>query len=397
LYATPTAAGSHEMMQQSKGKEAEAVTAAEDKKGKGVVEEGAAASAASPSPDSFSCASCLRARSLPDGLSEASVSRCCDVPDAQVVSLCGGARVASQLLRAGVATQEGLAALDVDDEEDGAALSRVASAARVNPDALLDWVTQARGRELDEVMHDLLAPPHPEVKSWDVKLVFARLEERAGVSTPADLAAAPIETTLLPALHGLNLTARDLVLMRAKADARLAEAPPWMAMAKLSFPTFGSGGYGDGGGEGGEGAADGDGGGEGGDDTVDVELLRVALETMREHPDIAQVGESVRHLYRISCNVVDNPEEARYRRLRVDNRAYVAHVLGVRGAGLAMEALGWRDSPDGATCELPQEGVRISSASTGVILDCMKGLIARAALKTVADAREEDNLDDAQQ
>ena len=123
-----------------------------------------------------------------------------------------------------------------------------------------------------------------------------------------------------------------------------------MAQAKLTFPTF----YGDGGDEG-EGVGDED------EDTVDLELLRVALQTMREHPDTAQAGESVRYLYRISCNIVDNPEEARYRRLRLDNRAYVAHVCGVKGAALAMEALGWRESPDGSTCVLPQEGVRISS------------------------------------
>ena len=204
--------------------------------------------------------------------------------------------------------------------------------------------------------------------------MFARLEERAGVSTPAYLAAAPIDTTLLPALHGLNMTARDLVLMQAKAEARLVEAPPWMAQAKLTFPTY----YGDSGDKG-EGVGD-----DEDDDTVDLELLRVALQTMREHPDIAQAGESVRYLYRISCNIVDNPEEARYRRLRLDNRAYVARVCGVKGAALAMEALGWRESPDGSTCVLPQEGVRISSVTTDVILDCMKGLITRAALNSVA-------------
>lgn len=368
----------------SKGKEVEGAV---DKKGKGVDdEEGAAAVAPWSTQEgqgllTFSCISCLGARSLPEGMSEA-VSRCCDVPDAQVVSLCGGARIASQLLQAGVSTQEGLAALDVDGE-DGSELSRVASAARVNPDALLEWVTQARGRELDEVMHDLLAPPHPEVKSWDVKVVFARLEERAGVSTPADLAAADLELTLLPALHGLTLTARDLVLMRAKAEARLAEAPPWMWLVKSSFGS----GYGDG-------IVNVDDGAAVGDDTVDVELLRVGLQTMREHPDIAQAGESVRYLYRISCNIVDEPEEARYRRLRLDNRAYVAHVCGVKGAGLAMEALGWRESLDGSACVL-REGARISSATTDVILECMKGLIARAALKTVAAAAPQGNDSDA--
>ena len=318
----------------------------------------------------FSCASCLRARWLPDGLSVASLSRCCDVPDAQVVMVCGGARVASQLLQAGVATQVDLAALGVD-LEGGSELLRVARAARVNADALLEWVTYARGRELDEVMHDVLAPPLPEQRAWDVALLFSRLEERAGVSTPADLIAAPIETTLLPALQGLNLTARDLVLMRAKAKARLAQSPPWMALAKLSFPTSAFTLNVD---SGGAVSADAD--------TVDVGLLGVALQTMQEHPNISAAGESVRYLYRISCNVVDSPGDARYRRLRVDNRAYVAHVLGVRGASLGFEALGWVESPDGSTYVLPEDA-HISSATTDIIMDCMKGLIAQAASQTV--------------
>ena len=360
-----------------------------DRKGKGVeVVDGSGASAApslassingghSRSKPTFTCASCLRVRLLPDGISEASISRCCDVPDAQVVSVCGGARIASQLLQAGIATLEGLAAIDVG-EKDGSELSRVASMARVNSDALMEWVMQARGRELDEVMHELLAPPDPGGRSWDVKVVFARLEEQAGVSTPADLANAPIETTLLPVLHGLNLTERDLVFMRAKAEARLVDAPPWMTQAKSTFPTFGSG-YGDG--EEGDKVS-----GEGvRDDTVDVELLRVALQTMREHPDITQAGESVRYLYRISCNIADQPDEVRYRRLRIDNRAYVAHVCGVKGASLAMEALGWCESPDGATCVL-HGSKHIGSTTMDVILECMKGLIARAALNTVAAA-----------
>jgi len=36
----------------------------------------------------------------------------------------------------------------------------------VNPDALIEWVSQARSLELDEVMHEVLAPSHPEQKSW---------------------------------------------------------------------------------------------------------------------------------------------------------------------------------------------------------------------------------------
>lgn len=370
----------HAVQSKGKGKEPEAVV---DKKGKGVdVGDGASAPTLERGSGTalvFKCVSCAQPRLLPDGLREVSVSQCCDIPDAQLASLCGGVRIASQLLQAGIATQGQLAALDVDGEV-GTELLRVASVARVNVDELVEWVAQARSLELDEVMHDLLAPPHPELTCWDVKLVFSRLEERAGVSTPADLAAAPIETTLLPALHGLNLTARDLVLMRAKAETRLAESPPWMALAKSSFPALTSG-YGDKLG----GAATGEGGWDPAPapDTVDVELLRAALQTIKEHADISQAGESVRYLYRISCNVVDSPEELRYRRLRVDNRAYVAHVLGVRGACLGMEALGWRESPDGSLCVLPKDA-RITSETTDVILECMKGLIARAALQTTA-------------
>jgi hypothetical protein len=62
---------------------------------------------------------------------------------------------------------------------DGGELSRVASTARVNTDALIEWVSQARSLELDEVMGEVLAPSHPEQTSWDVKAVFTRLEERA--------------------------------------------------------------------------------------------------------------------------------------------------------------------------------------------------------------------------
>lgn len=81
----------------------------EDVKGKG--------DGASNDEESFTCASCLRPRLLPEGLSSASVSRCCDVPDAQVMSMVGGGRVAAALLQAGIATQEALAALDVDDTD----------------------------------------------------------------------------------------------------------------------------------------------------------------------------------------------------------------------------------------------------------------------------------------
>eukprot|EP00227_Mantoniella_beaufortii_P009930 CAMPEP_0197580886 /NCGR_PEP_ID=MMETSP1326-20131121/4573_1 /TAXON_ID=1155430 /ORGANISM="Genus nov. species nov., Strain RCC2288" /LENGTH=423 /DNA_ID=CAMNT_0043144713 /DNA_START=96 /DNA_END=1367 /DNA_ORIENTATION=+ len=365
----------HQLKGKGKGKEEEeAPTAGED---------GAKGSCDGGAPRAFACESCLRTRLLPDGLSEASVSRCCDLPDAQVIAVCGGARVASQLLQAGIATQQGLAALGIDEDDDTSELCRVASVARVNVDALVEWVQQARERELDEVMHDLLAPPPHRL--WDVKLVFARLEERAGVSTPADLANAPVERTLFPALEGLDLTLRDVVLMTQKAAARIADAPPWMAVAKSYFPAIsnpGGGEINDGEAGGEEGGVEGD-AGDGAADAVDAQLLRVALQTMREHPDITQAGEAVRYLYRLTCNIVDQPEEVRYRRLRVDNRAYVAHVLGVRGASLGMEALGWRESPDGSICVLP-DAVRISHSSAEIILECMKGLIALAGIQMVA-------------
>ena len=311
------------------------------------------------STSSFSCVGCARARDVPDGLSDAQLARCCDVPDAQVCAIVGGARSAAQLLRAGVATQEALAALDTtgDDASEGVRVSR---AARVNVDALEEWVAAARGKELDEVMAEILAPGSDE--TWTVASVFARLEERAGVSTPADLLAASVERTLLPALADLGVVERDTALWRARATARLADAPAWMREAKLDFPAL---------------DADGE------RDSTDEALLRVALDEMETHPEVSAAGEAIRYLYRLSCNVADSPEEPRFRRLRVDNRAYVNHALGVRGGTLAMEALGWRVSEDGSACVL--------SASRGIgertlqtLQDRIKAMVAKLAARQAA-------------
>lgn len=314
------------------------------------------------STSSFSCVGCARARDVPDGLSDAQLARCCDVPDAQVCAIVGGARAAAQLLRAGVATQEALAALDTtgDDASEGVRVSR---AAHVNVDALEEWVAAARGKELDEVMAEILAPGSDE--TWTVASVFARLEERAGVSTPADLLAASVERTLLPALADLGVVERDTVLWRARATARLADAPAWMREAKLEFP-----------------ALDAD-EPDAAHDSTDEALLRVALDEMETHPDVSAAGEAIRYLYRLSCNVAESPEEPRFRRLRVDNKAYVNHALGVRGGTLAMEALGWRVSEDGSACVL--------SASRGIgehtlqtLQDRVKAMVAKLAARQAA-------------
>jgi len=314
------------------------------------------------STSSFSCVGCARARDVPDGLSDAQLARCCDVPDAQVCAIVGGARAAAQLLRAGVVTQEALAALDTtgDDASEGVRVSR---AARVNVDALEEWVAAARGKELDEVMAEILAPGSDE--TWTVASVFARLEERAGVSTPADLLAASVERTLLPALADLGVVERDTALWRARATARLADAPAWMREAKLEFP-----------------ALDAD-EPDAAQDSTDEALLRVALDEMETHPDVSAAGEAIRYLYRLSCNVAESPEEPRFRRLRVDNKAYVNHALGVRGGTLAMEALGWRVSEDGSACVL--------SASRGIgehtlqtLQDRIKAMVAKLAARRAA-------------
>lgn len=314
------------------------------------------------STSSFSCVGCARARDVPDGLSDAQLARCCDVPDAQVCAIVGGARAAAQLLRAGVATQEALAALDTtgDDASEGVRVSR---AAHVNVDALEEWVAAARGKELDEVMAEILAPGSDE--TWTVASVFARLEERAGVSTPADLLAASVERTLLPALADLGVVERDTALWRARATARLADAPAWMREAKLEFP-----------------ALDAD-EPDAAQDSTDEALLRVALDEMETHPDVSAAGEAIRYLYRLSCNVAESPEEPRFRRLRVDNKAYVNHALGVRGGTLAMEALGWRVSEDGSACVL--------SASRGIgehtlqtLQDRVKAMVAKLAARQAA-------------
>ena len=110
----------------------------------------------------------------------------------------------------------------------------------------------------------------------------------------------------------------------ARATARLADAPAWMREAKLEFP-----------------ALDAD-EPDRAQDSTDEALLRVALDEMETHPDVSAAGEAIRYLYRLSCNVAESPKEPRFRRLRVDNTAYVNHALGVRGGTLAMEALGWR-------------------------------------------------------
>ena len=318
------------------------------------------------STSSFSCVGCARARRVPDGLSDAQLTRCCDVPDAQVCAIVGSARVAAQLLCTGIATQEALAALDTtgDDASDGVRVSR---SARVNMDALEEWVAAARGKELDEVMAEILAPGSN--KTWTVASVFARLEECAGVSTPADLLAAPVERTLLPVLADLGVVERDTALWRARATARLADAPPWMREAKLEFPAI---------------VAD---DADGARDSTDEALLRVALDEMETHPDVSAAGEAIRYLYRLSCNVADSPEEPRFRRLRVDNRAYVNHALGVRGGTLAMEALGWRVSEDGSACVL-SESRGIGERTLQTLQDRIKALVAKLAARKAARETE---------
>ena len=318
------------------------------------------------STSSFSCVGCARARRVPDGLSDAQLTRCCDVPDAQVCAIVGSARVAAQLLCTGIATQEALAALDTtgDDASDGVRVSR---SARVNMDALEEWVAAARGKELDEVMAEILAPGSN--KTWTVASVFARLEERAGVSTPADLLAAPVERTLLPVLADLGVVERDTALWRARATARLADAPPWMREAKLEFPAI---------------VAD---DADGARDSTDEALLRVALDEMETHPDVSSAGEAIRYLYRLSCNVAEFPEEPRFRRLRVDNRAYVNHALGVQGGVLAMEALGWRVSEDGSACVLSASR-EIGEHTLQTLQDRIKALVAKLAARKAARETE---------
>lgn len=322
-----------------------------DRKGK--APEAALASTSS----SFSSASCLRTRSMPVGLSGVDVARCCDVPDKQVCAIVGGARVAHRLLTAGIATQESLAALDTTDT------NHVAVTARVNEDAFLEWIAVARGKELDEIMADILAPASDD--KWSVKSVFARLEERAGVSTPADLVAVPVETTLLPALRDLGISLRDTALWRARATARLAAAPAWMKTAKLEFPEV---------------ADDDDETHDTNKDTTNQTLLKVALDTMQTHPDVNATGEAIRYLYRIACNVAESPDEKRFRKLRVDNQAYVAHAMGVKGGTLAMESLGWQLGDDGSAVVLPESQV-IGTHTLQTLKDRIKAMVAKFAAR----------------
>ena len=74
--------------------------------------------------------------------------------------------------------------------------------------------------------------------------------------------------------------------------------------------------------------------------------------------------------------------------MRVDNRAYVNHALGVRGGALAMEALGWRVSEDGSACVLSaSRGVGESTLRT--LQDRIKALVAKLAARQAA--RETDS------
>ena len=332
------------------------VTVSAPFKGKGKAPEVGDASTASTN-SSFSCVSCLLTRRMPDGLNDMDVARCCDVPDEQLCTIVGGAIVAQRLLKAGIATQESLAALDTTDT------NRVMLAARVNADALLEWIAVARGKELDEVMADILAPAGDA--KWTVASVFARLEERAGVSTPADLVAAPVETTILPALRDLGISERDTALWRMRATERLATAPAWMKTAKLEFPSVA---------EDDETASR--------SDTTDLALLRVALDTMETHPDINFAGEAIRYVYRIACNVANAPDEKRFRKLRVDNRAYVTHAVRIRGGTLAMEALGWQLSDDGSVCALPDSRV-IGTETLQTLQDRIKAMVAKLAARQI--------------
>ena len=119
-------------------------------------------------------------------------------------------------------------------------------------------------------------------------------------------------------------------------------------------------------------------------DSTDEALLRVALDEMETHPDVSAAGEAIRYLYRLSCNVADSPEEPRFRRLRVDNRAYVNHALGVRGGTLAMEALGWRVSEDGSACVL-SESRGIGERTLQTLQDRIKAMVAKLAARQAAE------------
>ena len=317
----------------------------------------------SPRASSFACVRCSRVRQQPDASTPYRL--CCDLPDDQLVGIVGSTRVAAQLSEADVRTQEALAAVAVDDE-DGGEVTRVARRARVNVDALLEWIAVARGRELDEIMAEVLAPA-ADASTFDVKAAFACLEQRAGVSTPADLVAAPVETTLLPALRDLAVRERDIALWKARASARLESAPAWMGTAKTSFPTVA---------EANEEDEDED------EDTTDDGLLRAALDAMEEHPDANRAGEAVQYLFRLSCNVAESPDEPRYRRVRMENKAYLAHAVGVPGGTLAMDAMGWEDAADGSSRVLP-EGRRIGMRTLRTLQDRLKAMVARAALRAV--------------
>ena len=237
---------------------------------------------------------------------------------------------------------------------------------RVNANALFEWIAVARGRELDEIMAEVLAPAD-DVSTFDVKAAFAHLEQRAGVSTPADLLAAPVETTLLPALRDLGVCERDIALWKARAAARLESAPAWMGTAKTSFPTV---------------AEVNEEGEEEDEDHTDDGLLRAALDAMEEHPDANCAGEAVQYLFRLSCNIAESPDELRYRRVRMENKAYLAHAVGVPGGTLAMDAMGWEDAADGSSRVLP-EGRRIGTRTLRTLQDRLKAMVARAALSAV--------------
>ena len=326
-------------------------------KGKAVEDQGA------PRVLSFACVRCSRVRQQPDASTPYRL--CCDLPDDQLVGIVGSTRVAAQLSEAGVPTQEALAAVAVDDE-DGGEVTRVARRVRVNANALFEWIAVARGRELDEIMAEVLAPAD-DVSTFDVKAAFAHLEQRAGVSTPADLLAAPVETTLLPALRDLGVCERDIALWKARAAARLESAPAWMGTAKTSFPTV---------------AEVNEEGEEEDEDHTDDGLLRAALDAREEHPDANCAGEAVQYLFRLSCNIAESPDELRYRRVRMENKAYLAHAVGVPGGTLAMDAMGWEDAADGSSRVLP-EGRCIGTRTLRTLQDRLKAMVARAALSAV--------------
>ena len=127
-------------------------------------------------------------------------------------------------------TQEALAAVAVDDE-DGGEVTRVARRVRVNANALFEWIAVARGRELDEIMAEVLAPAD-DVSTFDVKAAFAHLEQRAGCPRPRT--SSPRRWRQLCFQLNDQGVRTGHRAVEGEAAARLS-APAWMGTARRPF------------------------------------------------------------------------------------------------------------------------------------------------------------------